>query len=506
MRRTTRLPYAGFAFVCLTLWAPLATGQPAATLAHASCSAYSGGITYFSAAFSAPFEKDARGEQNYHTAVTWGRAFADYVEQKYGGTKGSASGSCGLVTSLERAQGNVPGRIAAAKRLGQKVVETDWVYKSAVPSTPQAAQPVTSPGQTPPPNASAQGTTMQAVCWSDLNAPVIYISQVFDTRMGRPDQGEDVFSPVSNEFHQYLKGRYDYKSSATRGAHCVGQMSQAGSSAQRSRIMTEFATGKRVVELEWAWSPDTADPRGATVLDGGYCTTSGTTGTVYVAGPFDLKGRVATSEWNRAFSQLLTSKYAFKGEVDCPIGMPRSRAQRWYSFHVQGARAGNKRVVETGWELGAVAASSAAGPPNEQKDREPARPPAAAPTPSQDVREFATKEVPEVMAYCQKERMTQWAFDCGKVQRAVYNYRMAHAADGTPEPLTSLLAGDKLDCSSCVDNMRTPGWAKQQAHSQGNTPAVVACVEQKIVAQFLTKPYFSRIKEAFDATLAACKR
>jgi hypothetical protein len=151
---------------------------------------------------------------------------------------------------------------------------------------------------------------MQAVCWSDLNAPVVYVSQVFDMQRGRPDQGEDVFSPISNEFHQYLKGRYDYKTSATRGADCTGQMSQAQSSAQRSRVMTEFATGKRVVELEWAWSPDTTEfPRGVTIpQDGGYCTTSGSSGTVYVAGPFDLKGQMATYDWNRGWRVNMDSR------------------------------------------------------------------------------------------------------------------------------------------------------------------------------------------------------
>ena len=500
MRRTTRLPQLGIAVLSLIVGARLAVAQPASTLAHATCVASMGGTTYVSAGFSAPFEKDARGEQNYHTMVTFGAAFTAYIEQKYGGAKGSSAATCALATSLEQAQAGVKGRTASAKRLGQKVVETDWVYKSAVPSTPQSAQPAT---QTAPPNANAQGTTMQAVCWSDLNAPVIYVSQVFDTRRGRPDQGEDVFSSVSNEFHQYLKGRYDYKTNAPLGAHCAGQMSQAGTSAHRSRIMTEFATGKRVVELEWEWSPDTANvPRGVSpALNGGYCVSPGATGTVYTAGPVDLKGRMSTHEWNRGFTQFLASKYALKGDAECQIGMPQVRAQRWFSFHVQGARAGNKKVVETGWELG-TAAPSQAGAPNEQKDREPARPPA--PAPSQQVRDFAIKEVPEVMAYCQQDRARNWAFDCQKVQRLVYNYRIEHAADGTPEPLATLL--EKLDCSSCVDNTRTPAWAKQQAHGSGNQPAVSECVGQRIVAAFLAKPYVTRLMEAYNTTLAACKR
>ncbi|MGH7696769.1 MAG: hypothetical protein ACRENH_17400 [Gemmatimonadaceae bacterium] len=504
MRRVTRLRHLGFAFSCLTLGAKLTSGQPAATLAHASCSASMSGTMYFSAGFSAPFEKDPRGaEPSYHTMVTWGRAFADYIQQKYG--PGSASGNCGLVASLEQAQAGVKARIASAKRLMQKVVATDWVHKSATPSTPQSSPPATSAGQTPQtPNASAQGTTMHAVCWSEFNGPVIYVSQVFDTQMGRPDQGVDAFSPISNEFHQYLKGRYDYKADASRAAHCAGQMSQGGSSAQRSRVMAEIGTGKRVVELEWVWAPDTSEvPRGVTIpQDGGYCTTSGTSATVYVAGPFDLKGRMATFEWNHAFSQFLSSKYGFRGEVNCPIGMPRFRAVRHYGFHVQGARAGNKKVVETGWDWSSAVASNPAAKPNE--DKEPARPAAPAATPSQEARAFATKEAPETMAYCQNDRALYRGLDCYKVQRLVYNYRIEHAADGTPEPLATLL--EKLDCSSCVDNVRTPAWAKQQAHGSGNPPAVSECVGQRIMAAFLTKPYVNRLMDAYNVTLAACKR
>jgi hypothetical protein len=503
MRRITRLRQLGFAVFSLIACARLGVAQSAATLAHAYCSASMGGKMYFAAAFSAPFEKDPRGaEPSYHTMVTWGRAFADYIEQKYG--PGPASGQCVLATSFEQAQAGVKGGMASAKRLGRPVVETDWVHKSAVPpgaAAPPAQAAAASSAQTPP-NASAQGTTMQAVCWSDLNAPVIYVSQVFDTRRGRPDQGEDVFSSVSNEFHQYLKGRYDYKTSATRGAHCAGQMSQAGTSAQRNRIMTEFATGKRVVELEWDFSPDTTVVRGTQSLDGGYCVSPGATGTVYTAGPFDLKGRMSTHDWNRGFSQFLASKFALKGDAECQIGMPQVRAQRWFSFHVQGARAGNKKVVETGWELGSAAApTSQAAQPNAPNETRPAAPAA---TPSQQVRAFATKEVPEIMAYCQNDKVLR-ALNCQMVQRAIYNYRMAHAADATPEPFAVLLTGDKLDCSGCVDG-RLTGWAKQQASAASLTQVVAECVGQRIVPLFQAKPYANRIKEAYDAALAACKR
>ena len=194
---------------------------------------------------------------------------------------------------------------------------------------------------------------------------------------------------------------------------------------------------------------------------------------------------------------------SFTGEVTCAIGMQRFRALRHYSFHAQGARAGNKKVVETGWELSAAAApTSQAAQPNAPNE---ARPAAPAATPSQEARDFATKDAQEALSYCNQDRALYRGLDCQKVHRAVYNYRMAHTADGTPEPLATLLT-DKLDCSSCVDNMRTPAWAKQQAHGAGNKPAVSECVGQRIVAAFTAKPYVSRLKEIYEATLAACKR
>jgi hypothetical protein len=301
MRRNNQLLRLGFAFLCLTPGARLASGQPATTLAYAYCSASTAGARYFSAAFSAPFEKDPRGaDPSYHTMVTWGRAFADYIEQKYGGP---VSGQCALATSLERAQAGVKGGIASAKRLMQKPVETDWVYKSAAP-----------PGAAAPPAQAA-----------------------------------------------------------------------AASSAQ-------------------------TPPNAA-----------------------------------------------------------------------------------------AVASSQAAQPtaPNET------RPAAPAATPSQQVRDLATKDGQEALTTCNQDRALYRALDCYKVQRLVYNYRMEHASD-TPEPLATLF--EKLDCSSCVDNVRTPAWAKQQAHGSGNQPAVSECVGQRFMAAFLTKPYLPRLMEVYNATLAACKR
>jgi hypothetical protein len=69
-------------------------------------------------------------------------------------------------------------------------------------------------------------------------------------------------------------------------------------------------------------------------------------------------------------------------------------------------------------------------------DPEPAAPAPPPAPPSAQARDFATKEVAEVMALCNNDRMLSGAFDCNMVSRAVYNYRLAHwSAGATPEPL-----------------------------------------------------------------------
>jgi hypothetical protein len=150
----------------------------------------------------------------------------------------------------------------------------------------------------------------------------------------------------------------------------------------------------------------------------------------------------------------------------------------------------------------APAAPAAATPTPNEPNANPARQTPVAP--AQEVRDFATKEAAEVLPYCQNDK-TLNALNCYMVQRAIYNYRMAHAADATREPFATLLTGDKLDCSGCVDG-RLTGWARQQASAARLTQDVAQCIGERIVPLFRAKPYANRIKEAYDGAVAACKR
>ena len=177
---------------------------------------------------------------------------------------------------------------------------------------------------------------------------------------------------------------------------------------------------------------------------------------------------------------------------------------------VAGVRARNNKAVETGWRFGPGTASNIkprpCPTPKVDDDPEPvavSRP--APPPPPADIRQFATKEVPEVLAYCQNDRMISGAFDCYCVQRLVYNYRMAHASEpGPPEPFASLVAKDKLNCSNCIGQF-VSAWATSRAQSASLTLPVAQCVAKRFETSLRAKPYPAHVKEMFNAAIAACK-
>jgi len=355
-----------------------------------------------------------------------------------------------------------------------------------------------------PSKLSAQ-TTLRLFCYSDYSGQgsVVYMTQIFDTGLGRPEPGVDIFSPIAGEFLEYLKGRYDYKSSSNYpGCSLETGRGQIKALAEQG--------GKQVVELEWNYSHDPATagvgPQGKPTdsKDYGWCFSPGTSGTVYAAGPFQLKGRGAEN-WNRAFGKFLADKYGLKAEASCDVGTTLAWAERRVKLHIQGARDGDRKVVETGWEWATNPASAPAAKPADD-DREPAAPPPPPPPPSAQARAFATKEVPDVMALCNNDRMLSGAFDCNLVSRVVYNYRLAHwSAGATPEPLAQLFTGDKLDCSTCVKQFASM-WAASRAQSAGFQQEPAQCVGKRFVESIKAKPYPNRVKEFFDAALAACKK
>ena len=86
---------------------------------------------------------------------------------------------------------------------------------------------------------------------------------------------------------------------------------------------------------------------------------------------------------------------------------------------------------------------------------------------------------------------------------------MKHATeDGPgvgPEPLPALMAGNKLDCSSCI-SAYVKTWARSAAQSRGLQPAAADCVSERFVSALHAKPYPNHITELFNGSIAACKK
>jgi hypothetical protein len=169
-----------------------------------------------------------------------------------------------------------------------------------------------------------------------------------------------------------------------------------------------------------------------------------------VSDTFDAVPPVSIAQWNMVFLRFLSGQYGYKGNIQCENGT-LDISRRVLRAATDGARAAGLSIVETGWKYDAAANTAPA--PRVDEDREPPRPAPGAPATSTDARKLAGKEAPTILAYCQKDRLLSVVFDCLRVQQTVIAYRVDHAA-GTPEPLTALFTGVKLDCSKCLDNYK----------------------------------------------------
>jgi hypothetical protein len=213
------------------------------------------------------------------------------------------------------------------------------------------------------------------------------------------------------------------------------------------------------------------------------------------------------SQWQNGFNQSLVRTYAFKGRASCDIV-----STRVVNAQLDGARSANRKVVDTGWQLGAAAPTPTPARPNTtaepDDDRVRPRPAASAEPLALQARAVAIKEVPVAQAYCDKDKMMSGAFDCHCLQGKVYAYRLAHASDTvgpSPEPLASLFANNKLDCAACIKQFAQM-WARSQAQSQGRvTPAAADCVAQKFVTLIRATPHPTEVQRIFGEAMTACK-
>jgi len=338
--------------------------------------------------------------------------------------------------------------------------------------------------------------TINSYCVSDIGGPAVYFSQAFDTGLKAGPRND--MGPIAQEFLQYLKGRFGYTSNSNYPVSCAEGASPAGIGADRARLEGQVRQQqKQAVEVDWKFVIDTAAAMAsartgsqkipaAPPPDHGVCVSDVFTAPQYVSSEFDAVAPVAVYQWVQAWSKFLGDKYGAKGAVQCYL-VSLGQAGRIAKARIDGARAGNRNAVETGWKYSAAAASVAAAPPA------PADEPTAAPN-----------EAQAALIYCRQHPPLATVFACPRVQHAVQAYRAAHSGDATP--LADLFTGDKLNCGDCVEDIRAAGWARHQAIAQQLKGKAAVCTSEQFVAKLHAKPYPNRIQEDLDAAVAACKR
>jgi hypothetical protein len=360
-----------------------------------------------------------------------------------------------------------------------------------------------------------QGSTMTAYCSSEMGGNVVYISKILDVVTPRAGGGIDT-SPLNLAFKNYLVEEYDFKSNANYSAGCAVFQTLSKAEANRRQIIGQAQqANKQIVELKWNPGPIVAVDHGDSFLIGPkgpplthtICAI-GYQNTTYFSAVFDTGGWQPVPAWNNAFNNFLRKNYGAEGEANCTSMNTVREATRLLHDRVVGLRANNHKAVETGWKFDPtdIAANKPRPKPTPTPDDDPEpvapqRPAAQAAPPSQSTKDFAAKEGPQVLAYCQKDPLLSKIFDCYRVQRSVYNYRMEH---GSSEPLASLFTQEKVNLAEAIGT-GLGQWVRDRATAQGLGNRITNCIEQKFNVSFYEKPYVSKMQEIYNASVAACK-
>jgi len=358
-------------------------------------------------------------------------------------------------------------------------------------------------------------------CASGPDQSKVYVSEVFNTGLN-PEVISDT-QPIQNEFNEYLKGRFDYKSNSNFSVSCP--LFDTMSMAQSGKVVyeTQMRQGNnQLIEVQWNYKPEPGSarvsapppqhslrPTSTAQADHTYCISDPDQNTVYFTGPLATPPPVAMYQWVNGFTQFLKTKYSFNGRVYCNMGTAEV-ARRLVNAHLDGSRAAGRRVVETDWKYDASQATntSPSRPAVADDDREPAPRPAAQP-PNLQARDFAVKEHPRALAYCVGDRAMAGAFDCQCLVRQVSQYRLNHVSDtlsASPTPLEQLFNGDRFDCKSCiqVDWKFKPG-IKSVARIQRPREGQADCVVEKMRTLVEAKPYPNQTKELLNEAMNACR-
>jgi hypothetical protein len=368
-------------------------------------------------------------------------------------------------------------------------------------------------------SAATKQTTGFGFCRSDPGTSPVYFSNVIDFgTTGMIDT-----SPIQNEFDEYLRGRFEYRTNGP-GAGCLSARSgdnREQTNARRREYEDELRRdNKQIIEADWTWKidPDLVASAGFQhrmprpvqqgLADNSFCFSETYNGTVYVAGPVQTGSSVSMGNFNIGFTQYLKQRYSFQGRVNCNMGTSNTAA-RLVSGHIQGARAGNKNVVQTDWHF-----ESSPVPVTQQQDedREPApnRPlivPQVSQSELQQARAEATGERPVSRDFCQKDPVLSKIFSCHGFAQAVFVYRVAHRADAGPkEPVESLVDDPKFQCQGCVNGVQVMTWVRRRILDEKLNPSSQNCIVSTLTKTLNsnTSQIRSHLENFYKSAVAAC--
>ena len=349
------------------------------------------------------------------------------------------------------------------------------------------------------------------------NGPVAYFSNILDAP--KPSSRSTIL-PLELVFRNYLVEEYDdFPTNGSSPSFCRRFETQSEAEASKRQLMSQAQqAGKRIVELNWNPGPLVETPQvNDTVAIGpkGPLPTHticavGHDDTNYFSAVFDTNNWDPKREWSDGFNGFLKNKFGFDPQIDatCTTMNTVREANQLLKSRVTGLRVNNHKAVETGWRYNASLVAVNPAPqairtptPKVDDDPEPAPRPAPTSAPTLSTKDFAAKEGPQVLTYCQKDPLLSKIFDCHLVQRSVYNYRMEH---GTSDSLASLFTQEKMNLAEAIGTGLNL-WVRARATADKFDNRVSNCIEQKFNVAFYAKPYVSKMNEIYAASVAACK-
>ena len=367
-------------------------------------------------------------------------------------------------------------------------------------------------------SAETHQATNFGYCLSDPGGSPVYFSNVIDFGTS----GLIDANPIANEFAEYLRGRFETRTSGPFGAQCAASAynRQQGITMRRDYENQLRQSNKQIIEVDWSWVIDPAVVASAGFqhrmprpveqgpVDNSFCFSESYAGTLYVAGPAQTGSSVSMGNFNIGFTQYLKQRYSFQGKVNCNMGT-HPTAARLVAAHIQGARAANKNVVETDWHFDSNVSSVTQ---QQDEDREPAqnRPlvvPQVSQTELQQARAEATTERPVSRNFCQKDPVLSKIFSCPEFAQAVFVYRVAHRADaGAKEPVESLVEDPKFPCQGCVNGVQVMTWVRRRMLDEKLNPSSQNCIVSTLTKTLNgnTSQVRSHLENFYKSAVTAC--